>query len=236
MIGPVVEVLAAFRSLGARRRFWLCFSPGAAGPTGPAQAIGLVLGTLWYVISLVERARATAEDHLAVPLPGRWIHVQAVGAKAMRMGPILLDQAGAEVLTAAAWLHDIGYAPDLIQTGFHPLDGARWLRSAGFDGRVVSLVANHSCAHLEAAERGLAEELAAEFPREEGVVPDALWYCDMTTGPDGQDFEVTVRLGEIRARYGPGDVVTRFIIRAEPEIVAAVRRTEERLNVAAQPM
>ena len=49
--------------------------------------------------------------------------------------------------------------------------------------------------HLEAAERGLAVDLAAEFPREEGVVPDALWYCDMTTGPDGQDFEVTVRLG-----------------------------------------
>jgi DNA-binding Xre family transcriptional regulator len=31
---------------------------------------------------------------------------------------------------AAAWLHDIGYAPDLIVTGLHALDGARYLRDA----------------------------------------------------------------------------------------------------------
>jgi hypothetical protein len=31
---------------------------------------------------------------------------------------------------AAAWLHDIGYAPAIAEsgTGFHPLDGARYLR------------------------------------------------------------------------------------------------------------
>ena len=31
-------------------------------------------------------------------------------------------------MTAAAWLHDIGYAPAVDDTGFHPLDGARYLR------------------------------------------------------------------------------------------------------------
>jgi hypothetical protein len=25
-------------------------------------------------------------------------------------------------------LHDIGYAPDLVKSGLHPLDGARYLR------------------------------------------------------------------------------------------------------------
>jgi hypothetical protein len=182
---------------------------------------------------LVSRAKEIAWRHLAETLPRRWSHVEAVGDKAHRVGSVLLGDHEASVLVAAAWLHDIGYAPDLVETGLHPLDGARWLRSIGFDQRVTALVAHHSCAHLEAAERGLAQELSAEFLREEGDVPDALWYCDMTTGPDGQDFEVTVRLGEIRARYGPGDVVTRFIVRAEPEIVAAVQRTEERLKAAA---
>jgi len=33
-------------------------------------------------------------------------------------------------LEAAAWLHDIGYAPDLVVSGFHPLDGR-----ASFAGR-----------------------------------------------------------------------------------------------------
>ena len=179
---------------------------------------------------LVRQARTLAESVMAHALPRRWVHVQEVARKGDLLGRRLLDSGDARVLTAAAWLHDIGYAPDLDATSLHSLDGARWLRALTFDARVVALVAHHSCAHIEAEERGLANELIAEFPREEGPVADALWYADMTTGPDGQEFDVNVRLGEIQARYGPGDVVTRFIIRAEPEIVAAVRRTEERLK------
>lgn len=63
---------------------------------------------------------------------------------------------------AAAWLHDIGYTPELATTQFHPLDGARYLR----DDRVVNLVAHHSGARYEAAERGLEAELSA-FPLED---------------------------------------------------------------------
>ena len=184
---------------------------------------------------MVDRARAIAEAHLAAGLPRRWAHVNAVGAKAENLGALLFEAPEAEVLTAAAWLHDIGYAPALAVTGFHPLDGARWLRAEAYDVRVTNLVANHSCAHLEAWERGLASELESEFPREVSPVADALWYVDMTTGPDGQDFEVTVRLDEIQVRYGADHVVTRFILKATPEIVAAVRRTEERLKAATQP-
>jgi hypothetical protein len=42
-----------------------------------------------------------------------------------------------EVLVAAAWVHDIGYAPELLATGFHPLDGARYLTGLGVPERVV---------------------------------------------------------------------------------------------------
>ena len=163
-------------------------------------------------------------------LDRRWRHVQAVAERACRVaGGLGLD---ADVLISAAWLHDIGYAPDLVQTGFHPLDGARFLRRSGVDKRVASLVAHHSCALVEADERGLGDELASEFPREESALADALWYCDMTIGPDGETVPVTERLNEIRSRYGPDHVVTRFVDRAQGEIVEAVRRTEERLAQA----
>jgi HD superfamily phosphodiesterase len=135
----------------------------------------------------------------------------------------------ADLLGASAWLHDIGYAPALVVTGFHPLDGAQWLRAHGYNERVTNLVAHHSCARIEAALRGLDDRLV-EFPREESAVADALWYADMTTGPDGRDLDVAARLEEIRARYGEDDIVTRFILKATPDIVAALGRTEARLR------
>jgi len=100
------------------------------------------------------------------------------------------------------------------------------------------LVAHHSCAWLEAEERGLADVLRTEFAQEESPTADALWYCDMTIGPDGQPVRVEERIAEITSRNGSDDPVGRFIVRAEPVIVAAVRRTEQRLLAAepAQPM
>lgn len=188
-------------------------------------------------MDLVTEARSIAAKLLGEDLPRRWRHVQAVGAKAAHVSAFL-DESDQDVLVASAWLHDIGYAPSLAGTGFHPLDGGRWLRSQGLDDRVACLVAHHTCALLEADERGLAAELAAEFEREESETADALWYCDATTGPDGQNLDVLDRLDEIRTRYGPDAIVTRFIDRAEPQIVAAVQRTRTRLAEAGldQPM
>lgn len=189
------------------------------------------------VVTSVADARALAEDCLAALLPRRWHHVKAVGAKAEGIQQAFDAQDG-PVLAAAAWLHDVGYNPALVDTGLHALDGARWLRTVGVDERIASLVAHHSCAWLEAEERGLGEILAREFGRESSAAADALCYTDMTTGPDGQDLDVHDRLAEIRSRYGADHVVTRFILRAEPEIVGAVKQTERRLSAHGlrQPM
>ena len=176
---------------------------------------------------LVAEAQAMARQRIEAPLPRRWSHIQAVAAKAESTAEVL-DANDRPTLIAAAWLHDVGYAPDLALTGFHPLDGARWFARSGFDDRVTRLVANHSCALLEADERGLRDELASEFPAEVSVTADALIFCDMTTGPDGQTLDVVERLAEIRSRYGPDSLITRFIKRAEPEIRQAVERTDRR--------
>ena len=75
---------------------------------------------------LTEWAYPLAESLLAEPLPRRWKHSLGVADRARTIAPTL--GADAELLEAAAVLHDIGYAPDLAKTGFHPLDGARYLR------------------------------------------------------------------------------------------------------------
>jgi hypothetical protein len=178
----------------------------------------------------VDDAAGLARTILAESLPRRWRHVRSVARRARWVGKEL---ALSDDLVAAAWLHDIGYAPELVETGFHPLDGARYLRRVGFDEQVVSLVAYHSCAQIEADVRGLGAELASEFSPGDPLLTDALLYCDMTTGPDGDFVRPADRLVEIRGRYGPDHEVTRFVERAASEILTTAGRVEGLL--AAQP-
>ncbi len=175
---------------------------------------------------LVTWAFDTARGKLAVALPRRWRHVRAVADKAVRIRRLV--EPDGDLLVAAALLHDIGYAPDVVRIGFHPVDGARYLASIGAPDRLVGLVAHHTCARVEAELRGMTAELAA-FADERTPLRDALWYCDLTIGPDGESLTVTDRLAEVEQRYGPEDVVTRFIRTARPELLRAVERTERRL-------
>ncbi|WP_432188643.1 HD domain-containing protein [Streptomyces sp. Tue6028] len=185
---------------------------------------------------LTEWAYPLAESLLAEPLPRRWQHSLGVAERARTVALVLGKDA--ELLEAAAVLHDVGYSPDLAKTGFHPLDGARYLRdTARADERVVNLVAHHSCAWMEAEARGLREELEGEFPRESEHLNDALCYCDMNTTPDGTPTNPVDRVNEIAGRYGPDSLIGTFIRRAEPAILACTSRVLERVAAAKhQPM
>jgi predicted hydrolase (HD superfamily) len=133
----------------------------------------------------------------------------------------------AEMLICAAWLHDIGYSIECDLAGFHPLDGARYLRDIlDADDRLCRLVAHHSCAVVEAEKRGLDKELLAEFAPVDGLIADALTYCDMTTSPRGERVDVQVMLDEILERYGPGSVVAESIEQARPQIERSARVVE----------
>jgi HD domain len=147
----------------------------------------------------------------------------------------VLSAEDADLLAAAALVHDVGYAPSLNRLGFHAVDGARFLRAQGQE-RLARLVAHHSGARFEAEERDLVEELAA-FPVEDGPVMDALTFADMTTGPTGQPMTLAQRIAEVQRRYPSNDPVHRAIVRARPELQAAIDRTRQRLDgVSAQPM
>ena len=127
------------------------------------------------------------------------------------------------MLEAAAWLHDIGYLPELARTGLHGLDGACYLRDVQHAGPMLCrLVAHHSFAVIEADERGLADLLRSEFTPPPQPLADALTFCDMTTSPDGHRVHVHRRLAEIHDRYGSGHLVSRSIRRATPEILQAI--------------
>ncbi len=177
--------------------------------------------------TLASWAQQLARELLREPLPRRWAHVQGVAARARSLAPSL--GADADLLEAAAWLHDIGYAPGLAATGFHPLDGARYLRDAQHaDALLCRLVAHHSCAIIEAGERGLADVLSLEFEPAPYALSSVLTCCDMTTSPDGELVPVEQRLAEIQHRYGPGHLVSRSIQRAAPMILGAVKQVHNR--------
>jgi hypothetical protein len=186
-----------------------------------------LLSSLGRMNTLAPWARQLAQALLQESLPRRWAHVQGVAARARGLAAIL--GADADLLEAAAWLHDIGYAPGLAVTGLHSLDGARYLRDGQHaDAMLCRLVAHHSCAIIEASERGLADVLSYEFEPAPDALSSVLTCCDMTTSPDGELVPVEQRLAEIHDRYGPGHLVSRSIQRATPMILGAVRQVHNR--------
>lgn len=167
---------------------------------------------------------------VAEALPGdgrRWAHVQGVARRARELWSAVHDD-DRDLLVQAAWLHDIGYGESVRSTGFHPLDGARYLESLHYPARLVRLVAHHSGARFEAEQRGLSTELA-EYELEDSPLMDALICADLTTSPDGAPVTFADRLDEILVRYPADTVVHRAMVNATPTLEAAVERTRRRL-------
>lgn len=179
---------------------------------------------------LVTEARAAAGRFLG-DSTARWHHSAAVAGRAC---DVVAAVRGVDrpALVAAAWLHDIGYAEQLRGTGFHPLDGARYLRDQGWPPLVTGLVAHHSGARFVAAVQGLSADLHPfDDPRHTGgPLADALTCADQTIGPEGRPMDVEDRLADMLRRHGPDSANARCHAQRAPMIRAAVRRTESRLR------
>jgi HD superfamily phosphodiesterase len=158
------------------------------------------------------------------PLEARWRHTLRVVDRAREFRDVLVRDE-LDVLLAAGYLHDVGYAPDLADVGFHPLDGERFVREAGHE-RLAGLIAHHSASDAEADERGLAEQLA-EFPAEDSLIARALTYCDLTTGPHGEDVGVSARLVELSDRLGEDDPTVRAVRREATRLAVVVDEMKE---------
>src|SRR3954470_7094371 len=162
------------------------------------------------------RAAARGERLLA-PLGRRWRHVEGVARRAGTLSSLASAEERPAVVTAA-WLHDVGYAPAIVVTGLHPLDGARYLRSEGWPELVVCLVAHHTGAEVEAEERGLSRELR-EFDRPPDELLDLLTTADLTISPDGEEVDADQRLAEILRRYPSDHAVHRAVAKSAPSLL-----------------
>lgn len=170
----------------------------------------------------VEGARQLASDLLAEALPRRWSHTVAVAKTAAGLASRLAPGAADEIV-CAAWLHDIGYSPRLVDTGFHPLDGAAYLAGRSGTGQVaaevVALVAHHTGAVFEARERGLSDALAG-YPEPDETSLAILSCADLCNGPGGAPVDPAGRLSEVLARYPADHPVHRAVAQSAPMLVA----------------
>ena len=164
----------------------------------------------------------------------RWQHTRSVARRAREAVPAVTPTGGqraGEVLVAAAWLHDIGYAAPLVDHGFHPVDGAQHLRSTGWPEEVVALVAHHSGARFTAAESGLGHLLDG-YDADLGhrsPVAQALVWADQTTGPAGELVRVEERTAEVLRRHGPDSAQACCAAERVPALLHDAAATEARL-------
>lgn len=158
-------------------------------------------------------------DLLTELTPDRQAHSLMVGATTLAMARTVPARYRSD-LVAAGVLHDVGYSPSLATSGFHPIDGATHLQEEGFSAVVCDLVATHTLATREAAERGLPAEVFTPFvlvshPDIERLRQLISW-ADLTTSPDGRNVTVDERLEEILQRYPADHVVHQHVLRRRP--------------------
>jgi hypothetical protein len=162
--------------------------------------------------TVAERCLASTGD--------RWAHVRLVASTMRQLASGLSNEVA---LVGAAWLHDIGYAPEVVRTGMHALDGAAFLDRDGAPREVVSLVAYHTGAEYEAEERGLLDHFTQfEPPRQHDL--DLLILADLISGANGERTTVSDRLAEILDRYEPEDPVHRAVTRSAPYLKDCAER------------
>lgn len=116
----------------------------------------------------------------------RRAHSVAAGARAESALHVLPPALRGDVVVAAT-LHDIGYGHE--EVGFHPLDGAAYLKRLGFSATICHLVAHHSGSTYEAELRGISLDAYRPYDIDRddlGPAHAVVWWADLTTGPQGQ--------------------------------------------------
>ncbi len=126
-------------------------------------------------------------------------------------------------------MNDIGYAPTVRDSGFHPLGGANYLIGHGYPPVLAELVVHHFGAWFVADVRGLSDELRRYGFQEDGV-SDALTTRVRVSGRMAP--RCRCRSGSRRSwdRHRPDSPNARTRSRREPHLCAAAARVEQRLT------
>ena len=117
-----------------------------------------------------------------------------------------------ETLELATLLHDIGRALDPDDTEPHGFVGARFLDEVGLTD-VAPLVAHHSAAQYEAADRGMSH---LDVWQADSQLLAILTYFDRTTAPTGESVTFEERRADIARRYGAHSAQVRWFDHALP--------------------
>ncbi|MGZ6667675.1 MAG: hypothetical protein ACXVH3_23390 [Solirubrobacteraceae bacterium] len=203
---------------------------GTVAPWAPVDGVGLH-GLIELAAANPRAARSQAAalaDTLLGSVGTRLAHSACVARRVEQIGH-MVDRRWQPALYEAAWLHDVGYHGRIAFTGFHPLDGARWLQASGWQPETCRLVAWHTAASTEGTLRGLADALAAEFAPPVPLAAAALTWADLTSSPTGAEWTVHRRVADILRRHPADSVVHRAVVAALPELWAAVEKVEFRL-------
>lgn len=94
------------------------------------------------------------------------------------------------------------------------------------------MVAWHTGAIYEARERGLGDQLRAEFAAPAASALDALTSADLTSSPSGDLVSPDVRLDQILDRYEPGSVVRLAIDAGMSDLQGSIERIEQLMGAA----
>ena len=165
----------------------------------------------------------TAVALVRVMLSGdRQAHSLAVGRRADQLAVDHdLPEPDRLLVVDAAYLHDIGYSRHCAATGWHPLDGARWLTANGWPAPICRLVLWHTASWHEGQLRGPPSSTAS-------VLDAIIAAADLTTDPGGQPTTIDARLAEVRHRYPADSLVVRALDLAEPNMRDLHRRAQAR--------
>jgi hypothetical protein len=163
----------------------------------------------------------------------RLAHSACVARRVEQVGH-MVDCRWQPALYEAAWLHDIGYHRRIALTGFHPLDGARWLQASGWRPETCRLVAWHTAASTEGRLRGLADVLAEEFAPPVPHAAAALAWADLTSSPAGVEWTADRRVADILRRHPADSVVHRSVVEALPDLWATIKQVELRVGRRAE--
>ncbi len=156
--------------------------------------------------------------------PNRVKHVLEIATRVRESATaLLLPLQEVEMAECAALLHDIGYWKPIALTGFHPADGANFLKEQGRHD-LASMIIGHSCSPEEGELLGYSG-----IQQDQRITSKLITYWDVQIKQGGEAVSYQERLADILQRYGPDSLVGRANLKAKLRIEGLLKEVGSEL-------